>query len=314
MIESRNEHTIAASCQVRGRGYWSGREVCVEIEPAPVGTGVRLVRSDLPGKPASPANVDYACDASFRTNLRCGTACFAMVEHLLAALAALEIDNCRVLIDGEELPGLDGSSRDYVEALRHAGLIVQARTRDRLVIAEPVRVEGDGCWLEALPSVDGGSHFEYRLSYDDETPIPPQTFLHKLSPGGFARAVAAARTFVTRRQAAALREQGLAGHVTPRRPVGFWRTRRDRQPASIRRRMRPSQDARPDRRPVAGRRRSDRPLHFVPRRTRSQRRDGPHARPPIAGRLVDRRTTPGCRLRNHAGAGGTSNDAKHSTT
>ncbi len=214
MKPSRNEHTIAVSCEVSGRGYWSGRPVCVRIDPAPPGAGVRLIRTDLPDQPECPAVIDQARDCAFRTNLECGEARFAMIEHLMAALAALEIDNCFVAIDGEELPGLDGSSEAYVESLRHAGLIVQARSRNRLVIAETVRVQREGSWLTASPSRDGHAHFEYRLSYDDQTPISPQTYRCLLTPQRFARDVAPARTFVTQTQADRLRSQGVARHVT----------------------------------------------------------------------------------------------------
>ena len=214
MSYSRNEHTIASTCEVRGRGYWSGREVRVRMHPAAVGTGIRLVRSDLAQRPSCAAHVAYREDAAFRTNLRSGAAHFAMVEHLMAALFALEIDNCLVEVDAEELPGLDGSSQGYVDALRTAGLIVQARMRPRLFIREPLRVEQDGAWIEATPSPAGVSRFEYRLSYDDGTPIPAQVFAVDLTPRRFANAVADARTFVTAEQADRLRASGIAAHVT----------------------------------------------------------------------------------------------------
>lgn len=214
MIPSRNEHTIAAGCEVHGRGYWSGQPVRVRIEPAPAGSGIRLVRTDLPDRPECLASFRTTQGCRYRTNLASGNARFEMVEHLMAALAALEIDNCRVRIDAEELPGLDGSSGPYVEALRHAGLVIQARLRPRLVITERVRLELDGGWVEAGPSPDGGSHFEYRLSYDDGTPIPDQRYRCRLSPERFIREIASARTFVTAGQAGQLRSRGIASHVT----------------------------------------------------------------------------------------------------
>ena len=132
MSPSRNEHTIAASCELSGQGYWSGRQAHVQIHPAGLGAGVRFIRTDLPSQPECLASVQNRQDASLRTNLSHGDAKFQMVEHLLAALFALEIDNCIVEIDSEELPALEGSSLAYVEQLRRSGLIVQARTRQRL--------------------------------------------------------------------------------------------------------------------------------------------------------------------------------------
>lgn len=214
MDPSRNEHTIAAACEITGRGFWSGREVRVVIEPAAAGSGIVLVRDDLPSAPSCPATIEYRHDASLRTNLRRGDASFEMVEHLIAALAAMEIDNCVVGIDAEELPGLDGSSAAYVDALRGAGLVVQARARDYLVIQETFRIEDHGSWIEASPSLDGRGYFEYRLSFDDATPIVPQTYGVVLTPHQFIRDVARARTFVTESQANEIRSRGLASHVT----------------------------------------------------------------------------------------------------
>ncbi len=216
MNASRNEHTIASSCQLRGRGYWTGHPVHVDISAAPIGTGVQLIRSDLPEQPACPALVSFRNEAALRTNLQCGEARFQMVEHLMAALSALEIDNCYVEIDGEEFPGLDGSSQPYVEALQHCGLIVQARLRQRLVLGKTIRVADGNRWIEAKPSIDGRTVFEYRLSFDDDTPIHSQDFRFHCTPSRFVREVAPARTFVTLQQAKALRSQGIASHVKNR--------------------------------------------------------------------------------------------------
>lgn len=214
MSPSRNEHTIAASCEVSGRGYWSGLPVTVRIHPADSGTGVRLVRTDLPGAPTCSVSVATTQQADYRTNLQSGTARFQMVEHLLAALAALEIDNCCVEVNAEELPGLDGSSYAYVEALRFAGLIVQARSRPRLVIRTTHRIEASGSWIEARPSPDGTAHYQYQLEFDPRYPIPSQSYQCRLTPRRFANDIAPARTFVTKEQADNLRDQGVAQHVT----------------------------------------------------------------------------------------------------
>lgn len=211
---SRNEHTIAVSCEVRGRGYWSGRDVCVVINPAPAGTGINLIRTDLESAPSCQATIANRHDANLRTNLHYGEARFEMVEHLMAALVGLEIDNCYIEIDAEELPGLDGSSAAFVESLRHAGLIIQSPTKRRLVVRERLYVSSDTSWIEITPSTDGAVSYEYRLSYDDQTPIRPQSFRMRMSPHRFIREVATARTFVTEEQARTLRSQGIASHVT----------------------------------------------------------------------------------------------------
>lgn len=188
--------------------------VTVAIHPAPMGTGVRLISSDLASNEVCPANVGFRTDASLRTNLECGTAKFQMVEHLMAALHGLEIDNCLVEIDAEELPALDGSCQGFVQKLRSAGLIVQARQRARLVIQDRYRIGSPEGWIEASPAKRGESYYEYQLSFDDDTPIAPQAFGIELTPDRFVRQVAPARTFVTEKQAAQIRSAGLAAHVS----------------------------------------------------------------------------------------------------
>lgn len=214
MNPSRNEHTIAGSCQVSGRGYWTGKYVTVEMHPAAHGTGIRFVRRDLPTLPECPADVLHRQAISLRTNLACGEARFQMIEHLMAALAALEIDNCIVEVDGEEMPAFDGSSHGYIEPLMGAGLIVQARDRKRLVVRDRYRIGTPESWIEISPANHGESYYEYQLSFDDQTPIVPQAYQVELTPDRFVREVAPARTFVTEEQAEQIRASGVASHVT----------------------------------------------------------------------------------------------------
>ncbi len=218
MNPSRNEHTIATNCQVSGRGYWTGQDVRVEIYPASAGTGIQFVRTDLDGAPSCSAVVANRRDAHLRTILRKDAARFEMIEHLMAALYALEIDNCRVEINGEEFPGLDGSSLPYVEVLRNAGLIVQAKQRSRLVLDRVVRIEATDRWIQAEPLSEHATQnsYEYQLRFDGESPIVDQTYRVECNPSRFAREIAPARTFVTQSQADSLRAQGVAQHVSNR--------------------------------------------------------------------------------------------------
>ena len=216
MIGYRNEHTIATSCEVTGRGYWTGQDVCVQFHPAPVGSGVVLSRSDLDGQPTCPAKTTFADGIQFRTNLSHGDAKFEMVEHLLAALAGLEIDNCFVEVDALELPGLDGSSDAFVRSLQSAGLVIQAATKPQLVIEHAFKVTHLDASIEVSPSTDGLSHFGYQLDYGAKSCIKKQSYEVRSTPREFARQVAPARTFVTLEQAEQLRSNGVALHVTNR--------------------------------------------------------------------------------------------------
>jgi len=213
---SRNQHTIASQCEVRGTGYWTAGKVRVVMRPAAADTGVVLVRSDLPDRPSCPAHVTCRTDARLRTNLTRGEARFQMVEHLMAALYALEIDNLIVEVDGEELPGFDGSSKPYVDALGQAGLVIQASQRPRLVIDQLITIREGASWISASPVAAGESHFGYQLVFDQPREIANQSFGFDCTPDRFVREVAAARTFVTQSQADALRRSGVARHVSHR--------------------------------------------------------------------------------------------------
>ena len=214
MIGYRNEHTIASSCEVRGKGYWSGQDVCVQFHPAPISRGVVFIRSDLEGHPECQAKTHFANGIQFRTNLANGEAEFQMIEHVMAALAGLEIDNCIVEIDGCEMPGMDGSSDAFVRCLQSAGLIIQAAAKPLLAIEEPMLFELEDASIELSPSPDGKTHYGYSLDYGEDSCIPRQSFQFQFTPRSFARQVAPARTFVTLEQAEQLRSSGVASHVT----------------------------------------------------------------------------------------------------
>lgn len=215
MIRPRNEHSLAAICEVRGRGYWSGVEVSVRFLPAPIGTGIRFVRSDLPGRPGCDAGCELTSDASFRTNLINGAARFEMIEHVMAALYAMEVDNCVVEVSGEELPGMDGSSLAFVETLRSVGLVVQAAARKRYIVDRTFRVGDESSWIEASPVADGHPIYEYHLDYGDNCPIAPQSYRGCLNAYSFCRELASARTFVTAEQVTLLQSKGVGRHVGP---------------------------------------------------------------------------------------------------
>ena len=114
--------TVASPISVSGRGLHTGQQVTVTFEPAPADFGVQFVRTDLPGTPTVKAIPDNVFDTSRGTSIKEGEAQVHTIEHLMAALAGMGIDNVRVLIQGPETPILDGSSRVYVEMLREAGL------------------------------------------------------------------------------------------------------------------------------------------------------------------------------------------------
>src|SRR5262245_3056692 len=136
MQAPRRQRTLSRSVTVTGFGYWSGQDVCVEFRPAEQHTGVAFVRGDLCPAVRIAATIDNRIEAPRRTTLRRHGASVAMVEHVPADLAGLEIDNCEVWVNAAELPGCDGSSLPFVEALDSAGVAEQSAWRPTVAIRE----------------------------------------------------------------------------------------------------------------------------------------------------------------------------------
>jgi len=214
MYPTRNQRTIAGPVTVCGTGYWSGRDVRIEFRPAETDTGVVFVRDDLEGCPSVAATVDNWVDTPRRTNLRRGTARVDMVEHVLAALAGLQIDNCQLRVDQPEMPGCDGSSLPLVEALDAAGIVEQNAARPQRIIRQIIRLGNQQSWIEARPCCSGETILEAELDYGSENPIGRQSLRISLSPESFRHDLAASRTFVFQQEAAALRARGLGQRVT----------------------------------------------------------------------------------------------------
>jgi UDP-3-O-acyl N-acetylglucosamine deacetylase len=212
----RSQQTIARPVSVAGFGYWSGRDVTIEFRPANPDTGIVFVRHDLPKLPRIPAQVKYRVEVPRRTVLTKGNACVEMVEHVLAALAGLRIDNCEIWLNNPELPGCDGSSSAFVEALDQAGILEQNAPRGFLVVTEPMRVADGDAWIEAWPVTQPELVLHCKLDYGIDHIIGRQTFKLKVTPRTFRAELATSRTFIMKSEADWLRKQGLGTRTSQR--------------------------------------------------------------------------------------------------
>ncbi len=210
------QQTLAAPAVVAGFGYWSGQDVTVEFRPAAPGSGIVFVRGDLPQPLAIPVNVERRIEVPRRTALALGGASVEMVEHILAALYGLGIDNCAVQVNAQEMPGCDGSALPFALALKSAGTIEQPLAKRRLVVTEVTRVGNDDCWVEARPFKSGQLQIKYRLDYGSESAIGRQTIELAIDPESFCRELAPARTFLLDEEAQWLKSRGLGSRVTNR--------------------------------------------------------------------------------------------------
>ena len=190
----RSQRSLKASAELEGVALHSGRRAKVRLEPAPVGTGVVFRRGDQDDPPDIPALPSNLIASSLRTVLRSGSSEVGMVEHLLSACHGLGVDNLYVTVDGDELPGMDGSSLPYVEVLRRAGIVDQKAERKRLVVDEPLMVRDEHGELLVLPPSREGLRLRYVPEYPNGVDATPIAF--ELESDSYVEHIAPARTFV----------------------------------------------------------------------------------------------------------------------
>jgi UDP-3-O-[3-hydroxymyristoyl] N-acetylglucosamine deacetylase len=206
---------------VSGRGYWSGRPITLTFLPGVPNSGIVFRRVDLPGRPEIQSIASNRRDTSLRTTLVTDTCQVEMVEHVAAALYAMDIDNCIVECDAPEMPGMDGSSLAFAIALEIAGTRKQPATALEIELKLPLRVGNESQWIMAIPSSDPGLTIQYQLDYGPNNPIPASTTTYTLDRETFVQSIAPARTFLSESEARGLQAQGVASHVTYRDLVVF---------------------------------------------------------------------------------------------
>lgn len=203
--------TLAHPVERQGVGLHSGAITTVTLHPAEPGQGRYFVRTDLPGSPRVTADLEAVKPTQLSTELRQGEASVRTVEHLLAALVGLGIDNVRMEVSGPEVPLLDGSALGWVEAIRQGGRQGQGAVRSQLRLNQPVAVRDGDSFVMAVPAS------QLRLTYGIDFEVPAignqwfswATAADPFGPEGFATAVAPARTFGLAHQVDQLRAAGL---------------------------------------------------------------------------------------------------------
>ena len=223
LTASRPQRTIAREAEVRGVSFLGGLDVRLRFRPAGANEGVAFVRADLPDRPSVPAHVRHAIPRQRRTTIERGAAIVEMVEHVLAAVAGLRIDNCVIEIDGPETPGCDGSSRAFSDALAGAGIVEQSASRDVLVIDRPITVREGDAILTAHPGDPGRLVLGYNLDYGPGNPIGRQALFVDVDPDSFRDELAPSRTFLLQAEADALRKAGIGSRTTEKDLLIFGR-------------------------------------------------------------------------------------------
>lgn len=186
--------TLKSRVTLSGIGVHSGKAVSIHLNPADPDTGVIFSRIDLDGDAReirALVSEIGATDLSTVLGDPAGTH-VATVEHLMAALLGLGIDNVAIEIDGPEVPILDGSAAMFVDAFDQAGIEEQDARRRYIRIVKPVRIESGASWAEFRPH--NGTRFEIDIEFDSPA-IGRQTFAADVDPARFRKDVSRARTF-----------------------------------------------------------------------------------------------------------------------
>ena len=203
------QKTIQKEATVKGIGLHTAKEANLIFKPADVDRGINFVRTDLPGRPLVEARIENSLSYSRsprRTSIaKNGTELYT-IEHLMAALSGLGIDNLSIEINNEEVPGLDGSSESFFNILMEAGLKQQDKPRHHYSIKEPIVIEEDNSSIIALPSSE--FKISYTLSYSH--PLLKAQFMEtSINSQIFKRELASARTFCLEDEAGELQHQGF---------------------------------------------------------------------------------------------------------
>ena len=200
------QKTIAKDVSFSGIGLHTGSLTTMTFKSAPPDSGVTFYRTDLPKNPAIQADIDHVIDVSRGTTIGLNGAKVHTVEHVLAAVYGLDIDNIAIELDGPEIPNGDGSAYPFTRVLGEAGLVAQTADRQYITVTEPVFYRHDDVTLSVLPADE--LRMTMTIAYD-HVAIGTQYATFSITPDVFQNELAPARTFCFLREVKMLQEQGL---------------------------------------------------------------------------------------------------------
>lgn len=188
------QKTLAKEFSINGKGLHTNCMVNMTFKPAPIGHGFKFQRIDLEDKPIINASADYVVDTSRGTVIENKGARLSTIEHSLAALTGMDLDNVLIEIDNEEVPILDGSARLFVQAIEEAGIVEQDAEREYFVITEPIVYTNKktGSEIVALPDLD----YNLTILISFNSTILSNQFASLNTLSDFKAEIANCRTFV----------------------------------------------------------------------------------------------------------------------
>lgn len=191
---SQNQKTIRKAVSLKGKGLHTGYDVEITFRPAPVNHGYKFQRIDLEGKPIISASVDNVTDTSRGTTLVENGVEVHTIEHVLASLVGLELDNVLMEFNGPEAPILDGSAKMYVEALKKAGIEEQDAEKNYFIVKERIVFRDEENDIEIVAYPD--DHFSVDVMVDYNSKVLGHQYASYHPTHDFEKEIAPSRTFV----------------------------------------------------------------------------------------------------------------------
>lgn len=211
------QKTIGQETGYSGTGMFRGENTILHFKPAPLNSGISFVRVDLPGRPRIPAHVRALSSNYRRIFLKQKDAEVECIEHLMAALSGLGIDNIEIEINGREVPAGDGSARLFVEILKKAGIVDLGSTKKVFVVKNSLSVKSGNASILAVPR-EKGLVLSYTLDFNGSF-LRQQTYDIEFTEESFCRELAPARTFGLSTYIEEFRQLGLGKGVTDENSV-----------------------------------------------------------------------------------------------
>ena len=191
-MEATKQKTLKGSFSLFGKGLHTGLSLTVTFNPAPENTGLKIQRIDLEGQPTIDALAEYVVDTQRGTVIAKGDVRVGTIEHGMAALYAMGIDNCLVQVNGPEFPILDGSAEKYVEQIKKVGIVEQNAPKDYYIIRHKIEITDGESVITILPD----DQFSITAMCSFQSKFISSQFATLDDVNKFADEIAPARTFV----------------------------------------------------------------------------------------------------------------------
>lgn len=206
------QRTIGRETECSGIGMFGGEHTRLLFKPAPMNSGISFIRVDLPNRPRVLAHVHSLSSDYKRVFLKNREAEVESIEHLMAALSGLGIDNIEIEINGREVPSEDGSAKPFLEVFKKAGIVDLEGKKKVFVVKSPIVVSSGNASVMAVPC-EKGLVFSYTLDFNGSF-IQKQTYDVEITEENFCRDIAPARTFGLSTYIEEFKRLGLGKGVT----------------------------------------------------------------------------------------------------